>query len=127
VWGNTHWDPGLLKIALVLEGGDVVRDLRRGDRGPDVEVLQRVLVKRGYRLLESHVNGTFGPSTEAFVVHFQWRHELNIDGVVGAQTRVALGLQVVADGIKEIEGLEVGLGEPLEDHAHVLEPIGAGA
>lgn len=126
VRGNDHWDPGLLKIDLVLEGNDDVRDLGRGDRGPDVEALQRLLVKRGYRVLEPQVDGTFRQGTEACLVHFQWKHGLNVDGVAGARTRAALGLQTAPEGIREADGLELGLGEPLEDHAHVLEPAGAG-
>lgn len=124
VRGNDHWDPGLLKIALVLQGDDEVRDLRRGDTGDDDAELQRMLVKRGYKVLEPHINGIFGPTTEAFVVHFQWRHQLNVDGVVAASTRIALGLQLSPSGLREIEGLELGLGEALEDHAHVLAPAG---
>ena len=91
--GNTHWDPGLLKMELVLGGGTTpVRDLRRGDKGDDVRALQLVLVKRGYHLLEPHCNGEFGPHTEAFVVHFQWKHKLNVDGVVGERTQDRAGL-----------------------------------
>jgi hypothetical protein len=105
----------------------VIRDLSLGDTGADVEVLQRILVKRGYQLLESQVDGTFGRATEAFVVHFQWLHGLNVDGVVGPRTRAALGLHAKPperEGeqpvLSEIEGLELGMGVPLTDHADVL-------
>ncbi|MDQ3729662.1 MAG: peptidoglycan-binding domain-containing protein [Actinomycetota bacterium] len=129
--GNDHWDPGKLKIELILgdagpAGGGAIRDLARGDHGEDVKVLQGILVKRGYKVLEPHINGMFGPTTEAFVVHFQWRHGLNVDGVVGASTRAALGLDArpASDEINESilnerEGLELGLGEPLADHIDV--------
>lgn len=130
--GNDHWDPGLLMIDLVVAGGapavagEVRRDLGRGDTGDDVKVLQHLLVKRGYKVLEPHVNGIFGPTTEAFVVHFQWKHGLNIDGIVGRNTRAALGLDAipaVGDAIEPvldvIEGLDLGEGEPLEEHVHV--------
>jgi N-acetyl-anhydromuramyl-L-alanine amidase AmpD len=118
--GNDHWDPGRLRIDLVLQGGDAIRDLRRGDTGEDVKVLQQVLVKRGYKVLEPHINGIFGPTTESFVVHFQWKHGLNVDGVVGASTRIALGVQPAVRGLRELERLDLGLGEPLTEHAHVL-------
>ena len=138
--GNDHWDPGLLKINKVLDkdhpapapvGAPAhphsarstleVRDLGRGDGGEDVKALQRILVKRGYRLLRHDLNGHFGRATEAFVVHFQWRHDLKIDGVVGESTRAALGLvPTPADGVvHEIPGLELGLGPPLVDHVHM--------
>jgi hypothetical protein len=107
----------------------VIRDLGRGDTGKDVEVLQRLLVKRGYEPLEAQIDGSFGRATEAFVVHFQWRHGLNVDGVVGPRTRAALGLYArppASEGeepvLSEIEGLELGLGEPLADHADIVDP-----
>jgi peptidoglycan hydrolase-like protein with peptidoglycan-binding domain len=107
----------------------VIRDLSRGDHGLDVEVLQRLLVKRGYALLEAQVDGVFGRSTEACVVHFQWRHGLNMDGVAGPRTRVALGLTArppehegEEPALSEIEGLELGLGPPLTDHADMVSP-----
>jgi peptidoglycan hydrolase-like protein with peptidoglycan-binding domain len=107
----------------------VIRDLSRGDHGLDVEVVQRLLVKRGYVLLEQQVDGIFGRSTEACVVHFQWRHGLNMDGVVGPRTRTAMGLTAkppAEEGgepvLSEIEDLELGLGPALEDHADMVSP-----
>jgi peptidoglycan hydrolase-like protein with peptidoglycan-binding domain len=138
--GNTHWDPGLFKIANVLDKtgvasmdlhhngsvtpGVAIRDLGRGDKGEDVKALQRILLKRGYKLLRGNIKGVFGPATEAFVVHFQWRHNLKIDGIVGEDTRTALGLVPnPADGVvREIPGLELGLGPALSDHAHMSTP-----
>lgn len=105
----------------------VIRDLACGDAGADVEVLQRMLVKRGYKLLEPQIDGIFGRGTEACVAHFQWLHGLNVDGVVGPRTRTALGLYAKppsAEGeepmLSEIEGLELGLGPPLTGHADVV-------
>jgi hypothetical protein len=138
--GNDHWDPGLFKIAKVLDKANAasthvgrsahvgstepsvtVRDLGRGDKGEDVKALQRILLKRGYKLLKGNIKGVFGPATEAFVVHFQWRHDLKIDGMVGEDTRAALGLvPMPTDGaIREIPGLELGLGPPLTEHVHM--------
>ena len=102
----------------------VIRDLSLDDRGEDVKVVQEILGKRGYRSLD--VDGIFGRETEAFVIHFQWLHGLSVNGVVGPRTRAALGLYArppSGDGeeavLREIEGLELGLGEPLTEHAHV--------
>jgi hypothetical protein len=129
--GNDHWDPGLLKIERVLDTAHPgparvvpsaeVRDLGRGDEGEDVKALQRLLVKRGYRLLKPKVDGKFGRGTEAFVVHFQWRHGLNIDGMVGEGTRAALGLvPTPTDGaVREIPELELGQGRALVEHVHM--------
>jgi hypothetical protein len=108
VTGNEHWDPGLLKIKRVLAvsaaatlASTAPRDLGRGDRGEDVKALQSLLVKRGYRLLRPQVNGAFGRETEACVVHFQWKHGLHVDGVVGEGTRHALGLEVDASPLSQ--------------------------
>ena len=127
--GNDHWDPGLFKIQLVLGAAAdtsvpaaVVRDVGRGDRGDDVKVVQDVLVKRGYP--PPQTAGVYGRETEAYVVHFQWKHNLKVDGLVGAGTRPALGVEidpasVGAKGgprLREIPGLELGSGQPLPDH-----------
>lgn len=133
--GNDHWDPGRFKIDLVIGMAGtpepVIRDLGRGDTGDDVRALQDMLVMRGYDLLAPHVNGTFGLGTEACVVHFQWRHGLNVDGIVGEKTRTALGLEATPPSdegelpvLDEIEGLELGQGAPLEEHAHVAVESG---
>lgn len=104
----------------------VVRDLARDDTGEDVKVLQAILVKRGYPSLEQQIDGIFGRETEACVVHFQWLHGLNVNGVVGPRTRAALGLYARPPDVEgeapiltEIEDLDLGQGEPLTDHADV--------
>jgi resuscitation-promoting factor RpfB len=62
---------------------DVV--LKRGDRGPAVEALQRAL--------GVGVDGVFGRITARAVKRFQRGKGLVVDGVVGPQTRAALGLR----------------------------------
>jgi hypothetical protein len=59
--------------------------LKRGDRGPAVETLQRAL--------GVGVDGVFGKITERAVKRVQRSKGLVVDGVVGPQTRQALGLQ----------------------------------
>lgn len=66
--------------------------LRRGSSGSAVKALQKRLNKNypAYsRLVE---DGLFGPATEAVVREFQRRAGLTVDGIVGPQTRAALGL-----------------------------------
>lgn len=58
--------------------------LRRGDRGPDVQAIQRAV--------GAAPDGTFGPATETAVRGFQARHGLAVDGVVGPATWRAAGL-----------------------------------
>lgn len=59
----------------------------RGDRGAAVKAIQR-------RLGLLRVDGDFGLATEHAVKRFQRRMGLEVDGVVGPNTREALGLWV---------------------------------
>jgi peptidoglycan hydrolase-like protein with peptidoglycan-binding domain len=62
---------------------DVV--LKKGDRGPAVETLQRAL--------GVGADGVFGKLTARAVKRFQRGKGLTVDGIVGPQTRDALGLR----------------------------------
>ena len=67
--------------------------LRPGSQGTDVERLQQDLSALGY---EVQVNGNFDGDTEAAVKKFQEQSNLNVDGVVGAQTGQQLGMALKA-------------------------------
>ena len=58
--------------------------LEVGAKGGDVSAVQRAL--------GTPVTGVFDPKTKAAVVSFQRHHGLEVDGIVGPQTRGALGL-----------------------------------
>ena len=60
------------------------RNLKLHDFGPDVRVLQKAL--------GIEIDGTFGYRTERAVVKFQQANALKADGIVGPDTRKALGL-----------------------------------
>lgn len=64
--------------------------LKRGMRGDEVAVLQRLLATRGFS--PGRVDGDFGPGTDAAVRAFQASEGLLVDGVVGARTLAALGI-----------------------------------
>lgn len=66
------------------------RNLKFGDKGSDVRALQ---VKLNLHL-NSHidVDGDFGKGTKSAVMEFQKRNRLDIDGIVGENTRKLLGL-----------------------------------
>jgi hypothetical protein len=72
--------------------GEVV--LEEGDSGPAVKRLQK-------RLRVRPVDGQFGSDTERAVKRFQRRRGLTSDGVVGPQTRKALGLRAVTGAAAE--------------------------
>lgn len=70
-------------------------DLKRGDTGAEVEMLQRGLVKLGF-MTQADMNtgpGEFGPRTEAAVKKFQQAKNLEpASGAVGPRTRKSLGM-----------------------------------
>jgi peptidoglycan hydrolase-like protein with peptidoglycan-binding domain len=81
----SEWSLGALGSAAAEAIKEESRPtLKRGDRGPMVELLQ---VRLGIE-----PDKIFGPRTEAAVRAFQDRHGLEIDGRVGPLTRRALGL-----------------------------------
>lgn len=64
------------------------RTLRKGDRGSDVEDLQRTL--NADPRYPTKVDGIFGADTESSVRAFQADHGLTADGIVGPATRAKL-------------------------------------
>lgn len=69
----------------------VLRDeLKKGMHGPDVFVLQARLRKLGFFNYEP--NGLYGGRTITAVRRFQASQRLTVDGIVGPNTRRALGL-----------------------------------
>ena len=64
--------------------------LKQGEKGEDVTRLQEALNKNGAKL---EADGNFGPATKAAVETYQRSHNLDSDGVAGAKTLTALGLQ----------------------------------
>ena len=64
--------------------------LKQGEKGEDVRKLQEALNKNGAKL---EADGNFGPATKAAVEGYQRSNNLDSDGVAGAKTLTALGLQ----------------------------------
>nr|WP_223155204.1 N-acetylmuramoyl-L-alanine amidase [Alkalibacillus aidingensis] len=64
--------------------------LRRGDSGPEVEELQNDLMEVGESLPSYGADGIFGQETEEAVRNFQNRADIQVDGIVGPETRAAL-------------------------------------
>ena len=104
-------------------------ELRVGDQGPQVEALQRRLVRLGFTI---DADGHFGPATEAAVRSVQFTHGLTVDGIVGPRTTVVIDaaepgamLILAADGVGAVDfgvpaagalpALTSGLGEPADD------------
>lgn len=64
-----------------------VPNLRFGNSGSAVRVLQRLLVANGYRV---PIDGVYGAFTESAVKAFQSRRNLQVDGIVGPRTWYSL-------------------------------------
>ncbi len=74
--------------------------LSEGSEGRQVELLQRALGN-------VHVDGIFGPETEASVRALQASKGLSVDGVVGPQTSAALrgqGFATTIDDVSDLQG-----------------------
>jgi hypothetical protein len=63
--------------------------LSLGDRGPQVEDLQRALNAAGAGLL---VDGIFGRDTQAAILAFQGKRGLTVDGIANRETLAALNI-----------------------------------
>jgi len=67
-----------------------MRPVRPGDRGPAVEDIQRRLLRLGYGMGPTGVDGVFLGATEDAVRRFQSLHALDEDGFVGERTWATL-------------------------------------
>lgn len=64
--------------------------LKKGSKGQSVKALQSILVKSGYSVGLSGVDGIFGSGTDKAVKKFQTAKKLESDGIVGKMTWTAL-------------------------------------
>ena len=74
--------------------GRVPTGLGRGDHGPEVKELQRLLVRLGHKTVD--VDGEFGERTEKSVDKFQGRHGLAETGIAGKETVDAIRAELEA-------------------------------
>lgn len=68
--------------------------LRLGDQGPLVKAIQERLATLGYAV--GRPDGIFGSRTRAAVLAFQAENKLDMDGLIGPQTREALNAETAA-------------------------------
>ena len=69
---------------------------RQGSTGAEVRTIQDKLKRWGY--YDGQVDGIFGSGTRQAVVKFQQKNGLHPDGIVGANTLRALGMNVSGSG-----------------------------
>ncbi|MBD2496648.1 peptidoglycan-binding protein [Nostoc sp. FACHB-280] len=76
-------DDELLLARSTRLGGRTVPNLRFGNSGLAVRVLQKLLIANGYTI---RIDGVYGALTESAVKAFQNRRNINVDGIVGPRT-----------------------------------------
>src|SRR5437899_11431986 len=81
-------------------------NLKLGSSGLDVTELQQKLLAAGFN--PGHIDGDFGPGTEAALLGFQRSEGLVIDGVVGPATAIRLGLAAQPQVPSAVPGFTVG-------------------
>ena len=67
-------------------------NLFQGSRGPQVVELQRALNAQLFPRPNLAEDGIFGPLTKQAVIAFQRQAAIQVDGIVGPETRAALGI-----------------------------------
>lgn len=88
---TAQWDRALSRDGSAIEPA-ADPTVQYGDRGWQVEALQRRLAALGYPV--GKIDGAFGDATRAAVLDFQAREGLATDGSVGPATRARLGVAV---------------------------------
>ena len=76
-----------IPVVSVNNNGQI---LKKGNRGPAVQELQRRLTSKGYDT--NGIDGIFGVNIENAVRNFQKANNLKADGIVGPATKKALGI-----------------------------------
>lgn len=84
----------ILFIGALVYENIYAQNLAWGSSGAEVTELQNRLSRWGY--YDGPISGTYGPQTYEAVRFFQQRNGLTVDGIVGPQTRAALGMPTTA-------------------------------
>ncbi|NJO57019.1 MAG: peptidoglycan-binding protein [Richelia sp. RM2_1_2] len=94
---NYQNKPFLLKIAQVNSSDTILpSNLRVGNTGENVKVLQNQLKKLGY--YDGITDGQFGTTTRNAVIKFQQDKGLFADGIAGSRTRQLLQTEIAKQG-----------------------------
>lgn len=105
----SHWG----KLNDYWKGRDDSMDLKNGNEGSDVKILQQGLVRLDYSLV---IDGKFGPKTEAAVKAFQKDNGLSVTGIWTTENQKVLLVRLgIIDGPEPIDA--VALWNELEAHA----------
>ena len=109
---------------LYLEDGvgTLSQSLQRGDRGDDVRTMQSLLVKAGYSVGSTGVDGIFGSRTENGVRTFEQANNLTVDGIFTQEDyAVLLTLLGITGSGKCIDSPNASSGMYPVPHVYVLK------
>ena len=80
--------------------------LKQGSKSEEVKEMQRRLKKWGY--YQGSVDGVFGAATKKAVIAFQKKNGLKADGIVGAKTFQALGMNEAYNALVQQGATQTG-------------------
>ncbi len=107
-----------LSIALGILGmaNQASAAVQEGDQGAEVTAVQQRLQELGY--FKASITGYFGNLTKEAVVQFQQAKGLEADGIVGAQTLLALGEQPksVFQPVREVSSTPLPSPKPVRQY-----------
>ncbi|MDT8859956.1 peptidoglycan-binding protein [Alkalihalobacillus sp. MEB130] len=103
--------------------GESIKVFKQGDRGERVSELQQKLASYGYY---DGVDGIYGPKTTAAVKQFQQVHDLQVDGLIGAETKAMLEKEDQIKSAPELstvkkEQTEIETKETATSHTNVIQ------
>lgn len=99
----------ILKLGIIGERIELTTEIKRGDKGYEVELLQTWLKQDPIIYPQAIINGIFGPLTESAVIRFQEKYAPEIlapqglskgNGIVDSYTRIKLNELYGESGIK---------------------------
>lgn len=75
---NTNNDEEMVEVKIPM--------IEKGDKGPAVKAMQRLLITNGYSCGRCGADGDFGADTDAAVRKFQKAKKIDVDGICGTNT-----------------------------------------
>lgn len=103
---NWTWEKFKSRVSEFM-GSSVSDVLQKGCQGEEVKRLQEDLITLGFSCGSAGPDGFFGDGTHSAVVAFQRASGLVQDGIVGADTKKALGVAAVQAWLNKLNGADL--------------------
>lgn len=97
-YGRPRWEyatsgvtqSGATQVNVNVNVNTEVVVLRRGSKGAYVQAMQQKLIDLGYSVGPDGADGDFGENTENALIQFQKDHGLEVDGIFGSESYLAM-------------------------------------